>query len=65
MKLLDYTDKIIEHHHKGQARGYELGFNCLKDLVTFKPKYTTYMLGFPRAGKTEFHLEILFQLTCI
>lgn len=62
-KLLDYTEKIIHHHKNGQARGKELGFNCLKNLITFKPKYTTYILGFPRAGKTEIHLEILFNLT--
>jgi len=63
MKLIDYTPQIIHHHKNGQARGKEIGFRCLKDLVTFKPKYTTYLLGFPRSGKTEFHLEILFNLT--
>lgn len=63
MKLIDYREKIIHHHNNGQARGKELGFHCLKELVTFKPKYTTYLLGFPRSGKTEFHLEILFNLT--
>lgn len=61
--ILDYTDKVIEHHKNGQARGKEIGFHCLKHLITFKPKYTTYIQGFPRAGKTEIHLEILFNLT--
>lgn len=60
---MDYTDKIMEHHKNGHARGSELGFKCLKDLITFKSKHTTYILGYPRAGKTEFHLEILFNLT--
>lgn len=62
-RLLDYSDQVLNHHKSGQARGKEIGFHCLKDLITFKPKYTTYILGFPRAGKTEIHLEILFNLT--
>jgi len=62
-KILDYTEQVMNHHKNGQARGKELGFHSLKELITFKPKYTTYILGFPRAGKTEIHLEILFNLT--
>jgi hypothetical protein len=62
-KLLDYTEQVMNHHKNGKARGVELGFHSLKNLITFKPKYTTYILGFPRAGKTEIHLEILFNMT--
>lgn len=61
--LLDYSERVVKHYKTGQLRGNEIGFKCLKDLITFKPKYTTYILGFPRAGKTEFHLEVLFNLT--
>jgi hypothetical protein len=61
--LLDYSERVVNHYATGQLRGKELGFKCLKELITFKPKYTTYLLGFPRAGKTEFHLEILFNMT--
>lgn len=62
-KITDYSEMVMHHYETGTARGEELGFHCLKDLITFKPKYTTYILGFPRAGKTEIHLEILFNLT--
>jgi hypothetical protein len=62
-KLLDYSGQVIDHFNNGKARGKEIGFRCLNEFMTFKPKYTTYILGFPRAGKTEFHLEILFNLT--
>lgn len=63
MKINDYKDSVMNHYQTGKERGFEIGFKCLKELITFKPKYTTYIQGFPRAGKTEFHLEILFNLT--
>lgn len=62
-KINDYKELVMNHYETGTARGKELGFSNLKDLITFKPRYTTYLLGFPRAGKTEMHLEILFNLT--
>lgn len=61
--ILNHTELVMNHYEKGKLRGSEIGFKCLNQFITFKPKYTTYILGFPRAGKTEFHLEILFNLT--
>lgn len=62
-KLTDYTDLVMDHYHNGTEKGADIGFKCLQDIITIKPKYTTYILGFPAAGKTELHLEILFSLT--
>lgn len=59
----DYRESVISHYENGQIRGNEIGFFCLKDLITFKPKYSTYIQGYPYSGKTEIHLEILFNLT--
>lgn len=61
-KILDYKEQVMNHYENGKSRGMQIGFKCLDDHITFKPKYTTYIVGFPRAGKTEIHLEILFNL---
>lgn len=63
MNILDHTDKVMSHYHNGKLKGEPTGFKCLDELITFKPKYTTYIQGFPKCGKTEMHLEILFNLT--
>lgn len=62
-KLTDYQDLVMHHHQTGTAKGRDIGFKCLEDLVSIKPGYTTYLIGFAAAGKTEFHLEMLFNLT--
>lgn len=62
-KITDYTEAVMHKYETGTAKGMDIGFQTLDSLVSFKLGYTTYLLGFAAAGKTEFHLEILFNLT--
>lgn len=62
-RISDYTDLVMNHYETGTAKGKDIGFKCLEDLVSVKTGYTTYLIGFAAAGKTEFHLETLFNLT--
>lgn len=58
-----YRDLVMHQYETGTEKGLDVGFSCLKDLITIKPGYTTFFLGFAAAGKTELHLETLFNLT--
>lgn len=62
-QIIDYTDQVMNHYQTGTEKGIDIGFKCLQDLVTVKLGYTTYLIGFAAAGKTEFHLETLFGAT--
>lgn len=62
-KLTDYSEQVINHHETGTSKGVNVGFKCLDEIITLKPGYSTYILGFPGAGKTELHLEMLFNTT--
>jgi|GEM_PF-1175537 len=62
-KLTDYSEQVIKHHQTGTEKGIPVGFKCLDDIFSLKTGYSTYILGFPGAGKTELHLEILFNTT--
>lgn len=62
MNILDYQEKVMNHYETGKLKGELTGFRCLDELITFKPKYTTYIQGYPKCGKTELHLELLFNL---
>lgn len=62
LKIADYYDHILEHHKSGTVRGVDTGFKCLDELLSFKKGYATFFLGFPGAGKTEIHIECLFNL---
>ena len=61
-RIIDYRDAVMHQYETGTDKGSEIGFHSLKDLITVKPGYTTYLIGFAAAGKTEFHLEMLFGL---
>lgn len=61
--ILDYKDQVYDHYQKGTERGLDTGLKCINDLISFKKGFTTYIVGFPKSGKTELHLEILFNLT--
>ncbi len=62
-RLTDYADMVVNHHENGTEKGFNVGFKCLDELITLKTGYSTYILGFPGAGKTEIHLEMLFNMT--
>lgn len=62
-RISDYHDRVINHYETGTSRGVDTGFNCLDQLLSFKPGYATFFLGFAGAGKTELHLEMLFNQT--
>lgn len=61
LKISDYTESVMKHYETGVSRGVDTGFKNLDELLSFKPGYSTYYLGFAGAGKTEFHLEMLFN----
>lgn len=62
-RIHDYKDSVYAHYETGTYRGMDTGFTTFNNLISFKPGYTTYIQGHPKAGKTEIHLEILFNLT--
>lgn len=59
--IIDYADSVMKHYETGVSRGVDTGFKALDELLSFKLGYSTYYLGFAGAGKTEFHLEMLFN----
>lgn len=61
--ILDYTDSVMNHYETGVARGVDTGFKTLDELLSFKLGYSTFYLGFAGAGKTEFHMEMMFNQT--
>lgn len=60
-RILDYKDEVMNHYEAGVIRGNDTGFKCLDELLSFKIDYQTFFLGFASAGKTEVHLEMLFN----
>jgi hypothetical protein len=60
-RISDYAESVMKHYETGVARGVDTGFKGLDELLSFKLGYSTYFLGFAGAGKTEFHLEMLFN----
>jgi len=59
----DYRDSVMDHYETGVQRGVDTGFKTLDELLSFKPGYSTFYLGFAGAGKTEFHMEMMFNQT--
>jgi len=60
-KISDYTDSVMNHYETGVQRGQDTGFKSLDELLSFKLGYSTFYLGFAGAGKTEFHMEMMFN----
>lgn len=60
-KISDYTDSVMHHYDTGIQRGIDTGFKSLDELLSFKLGYSTFYLGFAGAGKTEFHMEMMFN----
>lgn len=63
IKLSDYTDKVLEYRKTGQAKGLDTGFSNLDQLISFKLGYSTYIVGYEAAGKTEIHFDILLNMS--
>lgn len=62
-RIKNFTDDVLKHHKTGTQRGATTGFKCLDEHLSFKLGYSTYILGFAAAGKTELHFEMLFNLS--
>lgn len=60
-RISDYTESVMHHYGTGVQRGVDTGFKTLDELLSFKPGYSTFYLGFAGAGKTEFHMEMMFN----
>jgi twinkle protein len=58
--LQPITDTLIE---KGIDIGLGVGFAAISDLYRVKRGCTTYIGGIPSHGKSEFHMELLLNLT--
>lgn len=55
--------KLNTLHEKGRIRGKYIGFNALQDKYSVKLGCTTYILGIPGHGKSEWLFEILINLS--
>jgi hypothetical protein len=60
-RISDYTDSVMKHYETGVQRGNDTGFKILDELLSFKLGYSTFYIGFPGAGKTEFEMEMKFN----
>jgi hypothetical protein len=58
---MDMLDGLIELSEKGNPRGALTGFQCLKNLISFRPGYTTYIGGTPFSGKSELGIEFIIN----
>ena len=56
-------DKLNILHEKGKIKGSYIGFNSLQDKYSVKLGCTTYILGIPGHGKSEWLFEILINLS--
>lgn len=54
------TDWIYEH---GITRGVDVGFHCMQDMFSIKRGYPLFVMAAPTAGKSEFTLEVLINLS--
>ena len=55
--------RIDKLYSTGISKGVYVGYQCLKDLYSIKPGSTTYLIGSPFSGKTQFLLQILVNLS--
>lgn len=58
---MEYRESVMDHYETGVMRGVDTGFKCLDELLSFKPGYSTFYLGFAGAGKTEVEMEMMFN----
>ena len=56
-------EKLNILHTKGKVKGKYIGFNSLENKYSVKLGCTTYILGIPGHGKSEFLFEILINLS--
>lgn len=60
---IDLQEETDELYTKGIDRGFYVGFRSLEEFYNIKLGCTTYIGGIPSHGKTEFHFELLLNLT--
>jgi len=60
-RISEYREQVMDHYETGVSRGVDTGFKSLDELLSFKPGYSTFYLGFAGAGKTEIEMEIMFN----
>ncbi len=61
--ILELQKEVDNLYEVGIVKGVNIGFNCLNDLYSVKLGSTTYIMGSPYSGKTEFWLEVLINLS--
>jgi len=62
-RVSEIRKSVCDLYERGIQKGNYVGFECLKDLYSVKLGYTTYVVGAPYSGKTEFMYEILINLS--
>lgn len=62
-RILELQKEVDKLYEVGIVKGANIGFNCLEDLYSVKLGSTTYIMGSPYSGKTEFWLEVLINLS--
>jgi len=63
-KLSKTQTELNNLREKGYVRGESIGWEWDKLPITLKKGCTTYIAASPTAGKTEFWLEVLINLSC-
>lgn len=64
-KLLDEAkDQLSNLRNNGRTRGKNIGFPVQVIDYSVKEGCTTYIVGAPHSGKTEFWMEVLINLSC-
>jgi hypothetical protein len=62
-KIQDFRDKVSDLYEKGVQPGEYIGFNTMKEHYSVKLGYTTYLVGAPASGKSEWHKQVLINLS--
>lgn len=56
-------DTQADHlYNNGRQKGYDTSFECGRDFISYKKKFTTYIYSAPHSGKTQFALEEMVYL---
>lgn len=63
--LKDKEQEIESLYLNGLQKGYDVGFDCLKDLMSVKMGCTTYIYGAPYSGKSQVWFEFLVNMSVL
>lgn len=62
-RVQDRANQLFKLKHEGIIRGEKTGWDCLDEIYSVKKGYPLFVAGEPGAGKSEFTLELLYNLS--